>query len=112
MQLRRRSQITDTAQNTYTEVQHFKASDGTELSVWTTPILKGGGTRPTITVTPTAKADVGVAAVEYAGLSTAGGTSAIDKMSNSSGTTGASAATVSSGPTAATTASNELAIGF
>jgi hypothetical protein len=99
--------VSDTAGNSYTKVQNFTASDGTELSVWTAPITAGGGTKPTITVTPTAKADVGVAAVEYSGLS-----SAIDQSHTNTSTTGASAGSVSSGPTAATTASNELAVGF
>ena len=95
--------VTDSAGNTYTEVQHFKASETTELSVWTAPITAGGGTKPTITVTPTAKADVGVAAVEYSGLSSAAGTAAIDQSAQSSGTTSA-AGTVNSGATPATTA--------
>ena len=67
------SSVTDSAGNTYTELTHFKASDGTELSVWTAPITAGGGTKPAITAKVTAAADVGVAAVEYAGLSTAAG---------------------------------------
>ena len=103
--------VTDSAGNTYTEVLHFKASDNTEESVWTAPITAGGGTKPTITVTPTAKADVGVDALEYSGLSTASGTGSIDQTAQNSGTTGA-ATTVTSGPTPATTASNELAMGF
>ena len=103
--------VTDSAGNTYTEVLHFKASDNTEESVWTAPITAGGGTKPTITVTPTANADVGVAALEYSGLSGASGTGAIDQTSEGTGTT-SGAGTVSSGPTPATTASNELAMGF
>ena len=63
--------VTDSAGNTYVELLHFKASDNTEMSVWSAPITAGGGTRPTITVTPTAKADVGAAVSEYSGLSTA-----------------------------------------
>jgi hypothetical protein len=103
--------VTDSAGNTYTEVQHFKASENTELSVWTAPITAGGGTKPTITVTPTAKADVGVAAIEYSGLSSAAGTAAIDQSAQSSGTTSA-AGTVNSGATPATTSGGELALGF
>jgi titin len=103
--------VTDSAGNTYTEVQHFKASESTELSVWTTPITAGGGTKPTITVTPTAKADVGVAAVEYSGLSTAAGTAAIDQSAQNTGTTSA-AGNVSSTATPATTSAGELAVGF
>ena len=38
--------VTDSAGNTYVEVQHFRRSDNTELSVWTAPIPAGGGTKP------------------------------------------------------------------
>ena len=102
--------VTDAAGNTYTEVLHFKASDNTEQSVWTAPITAGGGTKPAITVTSSAKADVGAIASEYSGLSTAAGTAAVDQTVSKSGTT-SSAATVASGATAATAGSNELAIG-
>jgi hypothetical protein len=105
------SSVTDTAGNTYTKVLSFTASDGTEQSIWTAPITAGGGTRPTITVTPTAKADIGVAVLEYSGLATTAGSTVVDKTATNTGTT-SSATTVSSGPTAATTAGNELAIGF
>ena len=103
--------VTDSAGNSYVEVQHFKGSDNTELSVWSAPITAGGGTKPTITVTPSAKADVGVAAAEYSGLSTGAGTAAIDQTAQNSGTTGPGG-TVSSGATPATTAGGELALGF
>jgi hypothetical protein len=106
------SSVTDSAGDTFTEALHFKASDGTEMSVWTAPIVAGGGQKPTITALPTAKADVGVEAMEYSGLSTAAGTAAIDQMASASGSTGSSAATVQSGATAATTAAGELALGF
>jgi hypothetical protein len=103
--------VTDSAGNHYTELLHFKASDGTELSVWTAPIAAGGGTRPTITVKPTSSADTGVTVSEYAGLSAAPEATAVDQIAHASGTTGA-AATVASGATAATNAGNELAVGF
>jgi hypothetical protein len=103
--------VTDTAGNTYTEIQHFKASENTELSVWTAQISAGGGTKPTITVTPTAKADVGVAAAEYSGLSTASGAAAVDQLAQGTGTTGL-AGTVSSAATPTATAGGELAMGF
>ena len=90
---------------------HFKASDGTEMSVWTAPITAGGGTKPTITVTPTAKADVGVEVLEYSGLSTAAGAAAVDQLASATGTT-SGAATVKSAATPATTGANELALGF
>jgi hypothetical protein len=103
--------VTDSAGNTYTKVLSFTASEGTEQSIWTAPITAGGATRPTITVTPTSAADVGVAALEYSGLATTAGSTVVDKTATNTGTT-SSATSVSSGPTAATTAGNELAIGF
>jgi hypothetical protein len=105
------STVTDSAGNTYTELTHFKASDNTELSVWSAPITAGGGTRPTITVKPTAKADIGAAVLEYSGLSSAAGLAAVDQIAHATATTGA-AANVSAGPTAPTAAAGELAIGF
>jgi hypothetical protein len=105
------SSVTDSAGNSYTELTHFTASDGTELSVWTAPITAGGGARPTITAKASSTADIGVAALEYAGLSTAAGTAVLDVQAHAAGTTGA-AATVSSGATPAATGSGELAIGF
>jgi hypothetical protein len=102
--------VTDSAGDTYTELLHFVASDGTEQSVWTAPIATGG-TAPKITVTPTSRADVGVAALEYAGLSTATGSGALDVSARNTGTTSA-AGTVSSGATPAATGAGELAMGF
>ncbi|MGH2895645.1 MAG: fibronectin type III domain-containing protein, partial [Solirubrobacteraceae bacterium] len=102
--------VTDAAGNSYTEVLHFTASEKTEESVWTAPITAGGGTKPVITVTPSAKADVGAIASEYSGLSTAAGSAAIDVSSDATGTT-RSAGNVVSGVTAATSGANELAIG-
>jgi hypothetical protein len=105
------SSVTDSAGNTYTELTHFAASDGTELSVWTAPITAGGGTKPTITAKAGATADIGVAALEYAGLSAAAGSAVLDVQAHATGSTGA-AATVSSGAPPATTGGGELAIGF
>lgn len=102
--------VTDAAGNAYTEVLHFTASERTEESVWTAPITAGGGTKPVISVTPTAKADVGAIASEYSGLSTAAGMAAVDVSSHASGSTNA-AGTVGSGPTAPTSGAGELAIG-
>jgi hypothetical protein len=105
--------VTDSAGNQYVELTHFTASDHTEMSVWTAPITAGGGTRPTITVTPsTPSAGIGVVALEYAGLSTAAGTTVVDQQAHATGTTGTKSASVASGATAASTAANELAIGF
>ena len=83
----------------------------TELSVWTAPITKGGGTRPTITVTPSAKADLGIAALEYSGLLPVPDATVVDQAAQATGTTSA-AGTVHSGATAATGSANELALGF
>ncbi len=105
------ARVTDSAGNTYTEVLHFTASDQTEMSVWTAPITAGGGTRPTVTVTPTSKADVGAVVTEYSGLSTAAGSAAVDQVSHASGTT-SGAATVASGATPPTSAAGELAVGM
>ena len=102
--------VTDSAGDQYVELAHWTASEHTEMSVWSAPIWSGGGTRPTITVTPTFIADVGVAASEYSGLSAANDTSVLDQSAEATGTT-AGAATVSSGATPATTAGNELALG-
>src|SRR5262249_23919751 len=104
--------VTDSAGNTYTELTHFQAADGTEMSVWTAPVSARGGTKPTITAKPTPAADAGVAALEYAGLSAATGSGVLDVQAHATGLTTAVAATVSSGATPATTGGNELAIGF
>jgi hypothetical protein len=103
--------VTDSAGNRYVKLLSFTALDATEMSVWTAPITAGGGTRPSITVQPTSPADIGMAVLEYAGLSTVSDTTVVDRMANASGTTGG-AATVASGSTAATAAANELALGL
>jgi len=105
------SSVTDSAGDTFTEVTTATGSDGTQLSVWTAPITQSGGTKPVILAKPTANADMGIAVLEYSGLSTAAGTLAVDQMASATGTT-TSARAVSSGSTPATTASNELSIGF
>jgi Fibronectin type III domain/Viral BACON domain/PQQ-like domain len=103
--------VTDSAGNHYVELLHFRAAENTEMSVWTAPVTAGGGTRPTITVTPTFTADTGAAVLEYSGLSTVADATVVDQMAYATGLTGA-AGSVASGPTAATSASNELAMGF
>jgi hypothetical protein len=105
------SSVTDSAGDTFTEVTTSTGSDGTQLSVWTAPVTQSGGTKPVILAKPTASADMGIAVLEYSGLSTAAGTGAVDQMASATGTT-TSARAVSSGSTPATTASNELSIGF
>jgi Domain of unknown function (DUF4082)/Fibronectin type III domain/Bacterial Ig domain len=104
--------VTDSAGDPFVEVAHFAASDGTEESVWTAPITAGGGIKPTITARPTSSADVGIAAVEYSGLSTVADASVVDQQSHATGTTGSATATVSSGATAPTATAGELAVGF
>jgi len=103
--------VTDSAGNTYTEVLRSVASDQTELSVWTAPITAGGGTKPTVKVTPSARADVGVSVLEYSGMSTAAGLGAIDGSATGTGTTIGSAG-VSSASTPPTTGAGEVAVGF
>jgi hypothetical protein len=105
------SGVSDTAGNVYTRAASVTASDGTQLSVWTAPVTAGDGTKPTITVSATGSADIGGAALEYAGLSTAAGTAAIDAAKTATGTSTA-AGFVTSGPTAALTGDNALAMGF
>ncbi len=103
--------VTDSAGDGFVELTHFTASDNTEMSVWSAPVTAGAGARPAVTVTPSSKADVGVAALEYSGLSTVADNSVVDQQKTASGTTG-SAATVTSGSTSATGAANELALGL
>jgi hypothetical protein len=105
------SSVTDSAGDTFTELTTATGPDGTQLSVWTAPVTASGGTKPTIVVTPSAKADLGVAVLEYSGLSTASGAAAADQMAAATGTT-TTARAVSSGATPATTAANELSVGF
>ena len=45
------SAVTDAAGDTFTELTHFIASDGTEESVWTAPVTAGAGTKPAVTAT-------------------------------------------------------------
>ncbi len=103
--------VTDSAGNSYVELLHFTASDKTEMSIWAAPISAGGGTKPTITAKPSAKADVGVVALEYSGVAIAGGTTVLDRSAFNTGTT-KTAGTVSPGATQATTGTEDLAIGF
>ena len=105
------SGVTDSAGNTYTKLTSFKASDNTELSVWSAPITAGSGTKPTITVTTTASADIGATVLEYSGLSTAAGTGVVDVLKTATGKTSAAAA-VSSGATAASNSRRRAGAGL
>ncbi|RLK61715.1 fibronectin type III domain protein [Actinokineospora cianjurensis] len=102
--------VKDAANNTYTKLTAVTASDGTELSVWSAPVVNGGGTKPAITVTATAKADLGIAAVEYSGLSQVADATVVDQKSQATGTSTV-AGVVTSGPTPVTTGDG-LALGF
>jgi hypothetical protein len=103
--------VTDSAGNSYTELTHFTASDHTELSVWSAPITSVGGAPLTVTASTTASGDIGVASLEYSGMSAAAGTGALDAQATASGKT-SGAASVASGAAPAAGASNELALGF
>ncbi len=102
--------VTDSTGDPFTEVTHFTASDGTEESIWTAPVVTGG-TAPTITAKPTASGDMAIIALEYSGLSTVSGATAVDQVASTTGST-TSAATVASPATAPASANNELAVGF
>jgi hypothetical protein len=103
--------VKDSAGDTFTELSHFKASDDTEMSVWSAPVSAGATTRPTITATASSTADIGVAALEYSGLSTAAGTAVVDQTAQATGTTKA-VAVVSTPASAPTSGPNELVVGF
>jgi hypothetical protein len=105
------AKVADSAGDTFVELTHFTGSDHTEMSVWSAPVTAGGGTRPTVTVTPSATADIGMAVLEYSGLSTVSDATVADVSAEASGKT-TSAAAVSSGSTPATTSGNELALGL
>lgn len=74
------SSVTDSAGNNYVELGHWKASEKTEMTIWSAPVTAGGGTQPTITVTPAAKADVGAAVLEYSGVSSVAGATLVDQI--------------------------------
>jgi hypothetical protein len=112
------SSVTDDADDTYTQIVNLLDADfATGQTVWTAPVTSGG-TRPTITVTMSAcssgcpgSTSAAVTVLEYAGLSTATGASAVDQQMTAGGGS-SSAGTVESGATAASTAPGELAVGF
>ena len=80
------------------------------VPAFTAPVFTGGAA-PVITAKPTAAADMAIVALEYSGLSTVAGISAVDQVSHGTGST-TSAATVKSPATAPATAAGELAVGF
>jgi hypothetical protein len=103
--------VTDTAGDIFVELSRTKAADNTELTVWTAPITAGAGQKPQITARTSGTADIGVQALEYAGLQAGTDASVLDTKVAAVGRTSA-AASVTSGTTAATAAAGELAIGF
>jgi hypothetical protein len=103
--------VSNSAGDHFTELLRGVAADGTETSVWTAPVRAGGSGRQAVTVSASGVADLGAIAVEYAGLSSAPGASAIDRIAAAGGTT-RGAATVDSGRTQPTTAPGELALGI
>jgi Galactose oxidase-like, Early set domain/Fibronectin type III domain/Kelch motif/Galactose oxidase, central domain len=104
--------VTDSAGDTFTELTHFTAGDHTEESVWSAPVTAGSAVPPTITVTPSSKADIGAAVLEYTGLSTAPDATVVDQLAHATGKSGSGAPVVASGATAPATGANELAIGL
>jgi hypothetical protein len=112
------SSVTDTAGNTYVELQSIRDGvNANEESIWTAPITSGGGTTPTLTATITGCTSkfcqgnaVAVVVLEYSGLASVADASVVDQQISSTGSTSA-ADVVSSGATVATAAPNELAIG-
>lgn len=103
--------VTDAAGNTYTKVTSFRASDNTEMSIWTAPITAGAGTRPVVTARSSASATMAITVTEYAGLSTAAGTGSVDVFKTATGSAVGSG-TAQSGATGGTTGVGEVAIGF
>jgi hypothetical protein len=103
--------VTDAAGNTYTKVTSTRAPDNTEMSIWTAPITAGAGTRPVVTARSSASATMAITVTEYAGLSTAAGTGAVDVFKTATGSA-SSSGTAQSGATTGTTGVGEVAIGF
>ena len=109
MRAARTASVTDSTGEVFTNVLDVAASEGTQLSLWTAVVAGGAGTKPTITVTPSASADVGVVAAEYSGLSTDG--TGVDLTTTTTGAT-TTGGTVSSGSAGPAAGANELAVGL
>jgi hypothetical protein len=116
------SRIDNDGGNTFTRLVNQTGTDLlTTQSVWTATDPAGGATSVQVTLgSPTAPPPAGhgkltakvvVTVLEYAGLSPADGTAAVDQQATATGHT-AAAATVDTGATGATTAGGELAIAF
>ena len=103
--------VADSSGDSFAEISHTVAADGTEQSVWTAVVTSGAAAKPSITVSTTAQADVGLIALEYSGLSSAVGSTSFDVQAHAVGLTGSAAATtVSSGATGPVASSGELAL--
>ena len=104
------SSVGDAAGDTFTEVSHFAAADGTEQSVWTAPITAGAGPnplsrqpRPPPRTSASPRWSTGVVHCDrHRGRGQSGARYRHHRA----------AATVASGAPAATTGTNELAVGF
>jgi hypothetical protein len=94
--------VTDSVGDTFTEITHVVASEGTEMSVWTATTAGGA---VTVTATPTSAADTGMAVLEYSNLGP------VNQIAVKSGTTGGKRYVVGAGPTPAVTAAG-ISIGF
>lgn len=75
--------VTDSSGQTWTKVAGQRGVDGTEMTVWTTPASVAA--RPIVTARSSAFTTVGIQLVEYAGLSTSGGSAAVDQVVVASG---------------------------
>ena len=106
------SSVTDAAGNTYTELLHFKASDATEMSVWTAPITGRRWNPPDDHRQAHRQGRRWRRVLEYAGLSERAGRRRSSTRHLTRPGQRAGAATVASGATAPTSAGNELAIGI
>lgn len=101
--------VTDSAGNTYHRDEGVAdIANNVDTEIWSAPITAGGGTKPTVTATLT-NSDFGVDLfiLEYSGMSTASGATAVD---TTAGQNVASGTSVSSGNTGATSNASEQVV--
>lgn len=103
--------ISDTAGNTWTEdVTHLWATSIVRISIFSTPITFGAGTKPTITVSSSTNVyGISACVTEFSGVTAVAGSSALDGSAGNDVGSG-TATTCPTGTTGATTAANELVI--
>ena len=103
--------VTDTPGNSYVKDKDAVESDGTHISIWSAPIILGGGTKPTVTAHASASTNEWAMWVhEYSGVTSAP-TNYLD--GTNAFTTGVSSSPITSGASSpAPAAANELAFGF